>query len=83
MLCDRDDYGYGFMYDVGRLFIIMVFCQLIGLIWILQDGFKWQYGNRIRDEIPWTVACMEVPTYAMKGYVKSIRTNIDLRIVTV
>ncbi len=26
---------------------------------------------------------MEVPTYAMKGYVLSVRKNIDLRIVTV
>jgi hypothetical protein len=44
------------MYDVGRIFITMVFLLLVLLIWILNDGFKWQYGNRIRDDVPWTVA---------------------------
>ena len=83
VLCDRDDYSYGFMYDVGMIFITIVFILLVAVVQIISDGYKWQYGNRIRDDIPWTVACMEVPSFAMKGYERSIRRNVDLRIVTV
>ena len=52
MLCDRADPGYALMYDLGLIFIIVVFALFMLAFYLLNEGFHWQYGNRVRDEAP-------------------------------
>lgn len=79
--CDRDTWEYSFMYDMGRVFICGVFVIIALYVWLIDYAFYWQFGNRVRESMPFPVAIVEVTAFAMRGYVNVVRRNLDLRVI--
>jgi hypothetical protein len=44
---------------------------------MIRQGFFWQIGNTVRDNMPYHVAVIELQTVDMKGFVHSLRRRLE------
>jgi hypothetical protein len=79
--CDLNDDTYRAMYYIAIAGMTVVL-TLFGLIYVAIDySWSWQYGNRVRESIPITVAVVEVSVAGMKGYISSVRDTMQVKVI--